>query len=86
MKYPPMRSNTVLSKGECRIDVRWRAERQNEDRALTPDWTESDGTAVAAPSRARFGSKLLQRDIGAQGDAPIACRRGGCNGRIEAVL
>ncbi len=66
------------------VDVRW----SSADGMLRLTWTESEGPPVEQPTRAGFGSRLIQRSLAAElgGSAIIEYRRDGLYAEINAPV
>ena len=55
----------ALSTSEGRVDFDWRLGKGRNPRDLTATWRESDGPRVNPPSRAGFGTRLIERGLAA---------------------
>ena len=78
----------ALSVPDGRVDLSWKLAGRGPGRDLTAVWREIDGPIVSAPTRAGFGSRLLQRGLAADlnGEVLIDYRRDGVVCTIRARL
>jgi PAS domain S-box-containing protein len=74
----------ALSTRDGRVEVRWRVEGSGDSQTLTLDWTESGGPAVAQPSRAGFGSRLIRMGLAGSGGADLRYDATGLKARFSA--
>jgi two-component sensor histidine kinase len=63
----------ALSTSEGRIDFTWRLSKGRGPRELAATWREVDGPRVRPPTRAGFGTRLIERGLAADlnGDVRI---------------
>jgi len=77
----------ALSTGAGSVDVAWQVGLTDTGRELAIDWTEAGGPPVAPPSRRGFGSRLIERSLGAlQGAATLDFAAEGLRCRMRLPL
>jgi PAS domain S-box-containing protein len=78
----------ALSNDAGRIDVTWMLSPTDGDDELHLTWRESGGPTVTPPTRAGFGSRLIQRNLARElgGDAQIEYRPEGVVASISTPL
>ena len=74
----------ALSTDKGRVSIRWRT----RDGRLHIEWKETGGPAVSEPASRGFGSRLIERGLGADlgGSASLAFEADGVRCRIEASM
>jgi two-component sensor histidine kinase len=56
----------ALAHGDGQVEVVWRVRKLGERADLEIDWREHDGPPVIPPTRAGFGSRLIERSLQGQ--------------------
>ncbi|HEY0647068.1 sensor histidine kinase [Phenylobacterium sp.] len=64
----------ALSGNEGRVDFSWRISGRGDGRELTAVWREIDGPRVTSPTRAGFGTRLIERGLAADLNGEVTIR------------
>ena len=75
-----------LSAPDGAIAICWSVEQEDAARTLRLTWREHGGPSVAAPQRRGFGSRLIERSLGAAGESRLEFAQSGLVCRIVLPL